>query len=283
MKKYSLLIIALIAITIDAKAQVDSIVTIPEIEIILSKKMMEGSALEKNKYLADIGMSESQNLILATNNSFYCIGYGGYVSRSVGKKSIKSFCIIGNDVYFADKNALYKIDTNDIESKVMSIPFTPQRMWAGKKMMYAVKTVGKESRIYAFLPNEYKTVCFYTASDTVICVKEFRKHIMALTNHSLLFIDAENRKYAETPIDNKVFGKLISIAFDEYWGAFYLATSQGVYRVYEKEVQMLCKDTGTLCYDKDGIIIFNAQDPYVIRLRNNLLYAPKKGVNIEIR
>ncbi len=283
-KSFALFVIAILATTnIFAQTQVKNERTREGIDVFLSQKTIENTELKRSKLLKNFGFSTSGVMVVATADRFYCIGYNTYVSRKVKGKKISSFCIIDEDVYFTSESTLYKIDTQNREQTVMKLPFSPQSLWAGKKLIYS-SYYKKEGLLYAISPKEKIKKIIYKTDSPIICVEELGSLICVLTGKSLTIINIKDMEYREIPIDTKELGTPISMSADETRGIIYFSTNNGSYRISKGNVQKVCNETGQLCYDEDGLIIFNSTDPYLIRLQSNLLYGPPTiGVPIEIK
>lgn len=253
------------------------------IDVFLSKEIMELRGWSNVKLVNGIGITDAQGLIVASPNCLYRIGYFAYQTRMIKDKKIESFCVVGSDAYYSSKSTLYKIDTNNVESQVMQLPFSPQALWAGQEMIYSAKSIGKENRLYVFSPELKKSKTIYTSDSKILYVDELGPIICVLTEKSLVMINTEKKQYIENPINTKNMGAVKSMTIDKRKGVFYFSTTQGIYRTFEGAMQKVCDMKGLLCYDRDGIIVFNADESYVIRLRNSLLYPPEKGVLIEIK
>ena len=252
------------------------------IDVFLSKEIMEAREMKNIKLVNSIGITDAQGLIVASPNFIYRIGYYAYQTRKVKNKTIESFCVVGSDVYYASKSKLYKIDTDNVETEVMPLPFSPKVLWAGQELIYAAKSIGKENRLYVFSPDQKKNKSIFTTESKILCVDELGAIICVLTDKSLVMINPDKKQYLENPINTMNMGELKSMAIDKRKGVFYFSSTQGIFRIYNESIQKVCDITGILCYDLDGMMVFNAEEPYIIRLRNNLLYPPAKGVPIEL-
>lgn len=261
-------------------SQADSTI---KVDAFLTKSIAKRTAMKSAKLLSDIAVSENQNLLLSSNNCFFCVGYGTYVSRKVTGKKIATFCILGNDVYFTNKSNLYKIGTDNNERRIMRLSFTPKKIWSGNHVIYASVQKGNGDRLYAIFPEKNKPIDFISTSSPIISVDEYGPIVFILTKRSLIMAFVEKATYTEVPINTESLGDLISLAIDKDNGTVYISSSNGVFLMNDGLFQKVCNDIGILCYDKDGMLIFNNKTPFVIRLRNNYLYPSPNGVVIEIK
>ena len=277
-------LLVLMLVVFGAKAQsydYDSVKV--DIDVFVSKEIAKGTELSKYPLLNDIDVSSSQVLVLASSNRFFYVGYGNYLSRKVTGKRISSFCVVGDDVYFSDKSNLYRVESDKGETKVMNLPFIPRKLWSGKQDIYAVSRKGGKDDVYVIFSKNWETINFFTSSSSVISIVEYKSLIFILTEKSIVMMNIKEKKYEEFPINLSETGKLLSMSIDKSTGSIYLSSTNGIYRIYEREFQKICNDVGVLCYDIDGMLIFDNKEPFVLRLRNSLLYPAPKGVVIEIK
>lgn len=89
------------------------------------------------------------------------------------------------------------------------------------------------------------------------------------------------QEYLDMPFQSKVMGTLMSMTIDIEAKAIYFSSDNGIYQLYDGKMQKICSDKGFLFYDSEGLVVYNTSVPYVIRLRNELLY-PQKEVIIDL-
>lgn len=252
-------------------------------DVVVSKDVIKGTALAKTTLLGDIASSSSQGVMLASSNSFFRVGNGKSSPRKVSGKKIVSFCIVDNNIYFTDKSNLYKIGTDNKETKVMQLPVAPRKIWSGKKVVYAVCRKGKTDNLYTIFPEQKKNILLFSTQSSILGVDELGSLIAVMTDNSLVMIDVKDKGFMTIPVNVEGIGQLLSLAVDKATGGIYLSASNGIYRLYDEHLQKISNDIGVLCYDKDRMLVFNNKEPYVIRLRNSFLYPKPQGVVIEIK
>ena len=209
-----------------------------KVDVFLSKSIVKQTELKGVKLLNDIAVSSSQNLLLASNNCLYCIGYGDYVARKVTGKRIITFCVLDNDVYFvSDKAYLFKIDTNNVESRIMKLQFTPQKTWSGYQMIYACAKQGKTSKLYAIFPARKAVYELYSSTASIVGVDEYGPIVFILTSRCIVVANMKDKVTTEIPIGTDKYGELKSLAIDKKTGGIYISTSKGIYRAFEGQFQ----------------------------------------------
>ena len=258
-----------------------NIIKSPRIDVFISPSVIKKTDFANSRFLQEIAITANQNLILASDSVFYNIGYGEYVACKFADRRISTFCAIGNDIYFADKYTIYRISENGDVEKCIDLSFVPNKLWSGKNALYAMcKDNGKEEYVvYALFPMNQKCLKVHTMSSPVVGIAELGQLLYVMSETNLQAISIKKQQYVDMPLKNKTLGKLLSMTINPITGAIFISSENGVYQMYNKNFQKICSDTGFLCYDTDGLVIYNLKVPYVIRLRNELLY-PQKEVKI---
>lgn len=256
-----------------------------KIDVFLSKSIVQNTKLQNVLFLNDIALTDNRNLYLASNNCFYRIGFGLFDEHIIKGKKITTFCSVGNNIFFADKKTLYIIDSNGKESVYVTLPQTPQKIWAGSSTIYwLTKQKNNTYKLYGLLINTKKNIEIWSSKRPVLDVAEFSGTITLLSDNKLYIIDINQKKQLELPLKQELLGKASNIAADNANGSIFISSATGTYMISQKKITKICKDSGLLCYDNDGLIIFTPNDKSLIRLRNEIIYTPEKskGVIIEI-
>lgn len=279
-----IMIIAALAFTSYGAIAQTNILKSPRIDAFITPSVINKKNLANSKFLQEIAITSNQNLILASDSTFYNIGYGEYVAWKFTDRSISTFCAIGNDIYFADKYTIYRVRENGDVEKCIDLSFVPNKLWSGKDVLYAMCKENKKEEyvVYAFFPKNQKCLKVHTMSSSVIGIAELGQLLYVMSETNLQAISIKKQQYVDMPLKNKTLGKLMSMAIDPVTGAIFISSENGIYQLYKKNIQKICSDKGFLCYDKDGLVMYNLKVPYVIRLRNELLY-PQKDVKIYLK
>lgn len=279
MNKYILCVIFTILMHLIVKGQ-DS----PNIEYLLSKKMLEESKIGSVTFLNEMLLTNGHFIVLADNNRFYFLGYGGAYSKEVYNSQIKSFCMIDNQLFYTNGNEIYALDLlKKKESKVFKLPFNTERIWAGKNLLYAVNKEEDKYLVYAI--DKRKKICveLFSTKSEIKDVDEYGRLIYVLTDSGLTMISLQHKKYLDIPLSAKKPEKMYSLAIDENNEAMYVSSETGIYRIYDNTFQKVCNDTGILCYDLNGLFVFNNSVPYIFKLNQDILYPQQTEVIIEIK
>lgn len=252
------------------------------IDVFLNKTITAGTELENVHFLDDIAVTRGQSMLLASSDAIYNIGYGAFTSCKMADKELSAFNILNDKIYFAAQSTLYRLNAGDKAKKVMELPFNPHRMWGGSEVLYAFASDTNRNSLYAIEPNKGECTKIFKAESPIVGVGEFGECLMILCEDGFYEFHVRKGEYIKLPYNRRALGKLCSMTIDTRTGTIYLSAENGVFRIYEKQVQKICGDTGTLFFDADGLLVFNAQSPYILRLANELLY-PDEKVIIQIR
>lgn len=254
-------------------------------DIFLSKDLAEQIGLTEHKLIPDISVSRSRTLVLATENAFVGIGYGDAAAMNVGDKRISTFCTVGDTIYFVNEQTIYLVDTLGNIKLLTELPFKPIRLWSGEKDIYTAGREGAMNNVYAVSTGKGRLTKFYSTEEPVVGIDEIGYLIYVLTDQNLTVVNIPKRKYAKVPLNRILLGDPRSLAIDRMRGAIYISSDKGVFRAYDGGLEKVCGGKGVVCYDEDGLLIFDSEAPGVIRLRNSILWESDrpKPVVVKIR
>lgn len=279
MNKYILCVIFTILMHLIVKGQ-DS----PNIEYLLSKKMLEESKIGSVTFLNEMLLTNGHFIVLANEKRFYFLGYGGAYSKDVQNSQIKSFCMIGNQLFFTNGNEIYDVDLlNKKESRVFKLPFYTDKIWSGKNLLYTVNKDKDKHSMYAI--DKRKKICIelFSTNSEIKDIVEYGSLIYVLTDSGLTMLSLQDEKYLDIPLSTKKPEKMYSLAIDELNDAMYVSSESGIFRIYDNTFQKVCNDTGILCYDVNGLFVFNNSVPYIFKLNQDVLYPQQTEVIIDIK
>lgn len=254
------------------------------VDWILSDNMIENSSISKHPLLDDIGITPGQFLVLAQKHAFFFVGYGGAMSMDMPNKDISTFCVVGNEIYFANGQNLCCV--NLLKAKTINefkLHFTPLRMWGGTNLVYASEYRDNKYLLYAI---QYeKKICFEIVGldSPIVSVAEYDDALYVITTKKLYSISLKGQKCLEMPVKIPKEEVLMSLTFDVDKSTLYLSSNKGIYRVFNKQFQKVCDDTGIIRYDGEGLVVFNSQLPCIFRLRDDILYPKPNEIRIEIK
>lgn len=280
MAKIRICIILIIVGALNIFAQVNNIEN-AKIDVFLDPTIIKSTELENVSFLNHIGISANQNLIIASNDAFYSIGYRDYVIYKTSKE-ISSFCFVGNEFFYSNNNALYKITDSGEEKKVTDLDFSVKQLWSGNDVIYAVSSVNTDNIIYAILPKTGKWVKVHTIQHPILGISQLGTVLFVLHENGLQSLFVKEKKVVDVPFKTKKIGKIVSMAINQRKGCIYIASENGVYKLYKKKMELIYNGTGILCDDLDGLLIFNPNVPLLLRLRNETLYS-NDSITIEIK
>lgn len=254
-------------------------------DILLSRQMIEAAHIKHIDFLDNICVTDSRRIMLASKDSLYLIGYGGYVSYKPKSGNISLFTMTGDNVYYLNNRKLIELASPNGEKTVMTLSFSPKKVWAGKDVIYASNFEKGKYGLWAIFPSDRVQKKILPLNHPPIGVFEHGGVIYVITTKELLLLVVGTNKYATISFPQEIFSQVNSAAIDHQREALYLSSDKGLFRFYENEFQKVSNDKGNLYYDQDGLLIFDVSQTSIIRIRNNFLYQKKerKEVIIELQ
>lgn len=280
--KRSTIFIWLFAVTITSLGQERSMAFFDNL---LSRQILKAAHIGQISLIDNICVTESRRIMLASKDSLYLIGYGGYVSYRPKEGNISLFTTSGNNAYYLNNRKLINLSSQNGEKTVMTLSFSPKKVWAGREVVYASSIEKGKYGLWAVFPSNRLQKKLHLLNDQPVSVFEHGGIIYVVTSKELLLMVIGANQYATIPFPQKLFSQVYSAAIDHQRETLYLSSDKGLFRFYEKEFQKVSNDNGTLCYDQDGLLLFNDKEPSIMRIRNNFLYPEKevKEVIIELK
>lgn len=254
-------------------------------DILLSGQMMKAGHIKHIDFIDNVCVTGSRHIILASKDSLYLVGYGGYVSYKPKAGNVSLFTTLGDNAYYLNNRKLIELTSQNGEKTVMTLSISPRKVWAGKDVIYVSSFEKGKYGLWAIFPSNQVQKKILSLNHQPVSVFEHRGVIYVITTKELLLLIIGADKYATIPFPKTLFSQVNSAAIDHQREALYLSCENGLFRFYENEFQKVSNDTGSLCYDQDGLLIFDVSKSSIIRIRNNFLYPEKekKEVIIELR
>ena len=280
-KKFSLLLLLYLVHNVSVAQSIDTANYIAD--VFLTHELSEQMGLTKHRLLDEISISRSQTILVATDKAFICIGYGNAVLMNAGNDHISSFCTVGDSIYFVDSTRMFLVDSIGNIKPITNLPFKPIHIWSGENDIYTAGHEDSIYNVYAVSKNRGRLTKFYSTNEPIIGIDELGYLIYVLTERHLTVVNIPGRHYVELQLDSMLFEKPCSLSIDRDRGAIYIASSKGVFRAYESQMDLVCRQSGIIYYDKDGLLIYDSQVPSIVRIRNNVLWESEKPKPVVVR
>lgn len=254
-------------------------------DILLSGQMIKAGHIKHIDFIDNVCVTGSRHIILASKDSLYLVGYGGYVSYKPKAGNVSLFTTLGDNAYYLNNRKLIELTSQNGEKTVMTLNSSPKKVWAGKDVIYASNIAKGKYDLWAIFPSNQVQKKILSLNNQPVGVFEHGGVIYVITTKELLLLVVGAGKYATIPFPQKIISQVNSAAIDYQRDALYLSCDEGLFRFYENEFQKVSNDKGILCYDKDGLLVFDVSQTSIIRIRNNFLYPEKerKEVIIELK
>lgn len=254
-------------------------------DLLLSKPMLEAAHGKNIKLLDNICLTSQRTLVLASQDSLYFLGYGGCLSYAPKDKHITAFCVTPKGLFYSNRDRLMQIVVGDNaeESLATILPFVPAKLWGGQQVIYASVQNGAKYDLYVLSPNGLRQKKLLELGAPVVSVLELGSNIHIVTNRELLVLNSRNGACVTVPLDGALVKDIRSALIDRETGWLYVTCANGLFGLLPEGLQKICNDTGTLCYDQEGFVLFDASQSSVIRLRKNLVKPQQKEVIIELK
>ena len=252
---------------------------------LLSRQILEAAHTKQIAFIDNICVTDSRRIMLASKDSLYLFGYGGYVSYKPKTGNVSLFTTSGDNAYYLNNRKLIELSPQNGEKMIMTLSTSPKKIWGGKDVVYVSSIEKGKYGLWAIFPSSRIQKKLLLLSNQPVNVFEHSGIIYVVTSKELLMMVVDANQYATVPFPQNLFSQVYSAAIDHQREALYLSSNKGLFRFYEKKFQKVSNDNGTLCYDQDGLLLYNNKEPSVMRIRNSFLYPKKdtKEVIIELR
>ncbi|MDR0874100.1 MAG: hypothetical protein LBN27_11645 [Prevotellaceae bacterium] len=240
-------------------------------EILLNSKMLK--PFEEISFVSSMDITPDGFVLLSTDKQFYILGKGGMLPLSEKmQERINAFSITTDNVLmFACGKELCYLDSIGKRSKLFDLPDNEMRLQAGADVLYLYGKDKDKYVIYVLMQGaKYLTLLEYPAPIT--SVLELEGNVLFAAGNKIILVDINGRKTDNLLILPNENDSIISMTNDFVHHTLYFSTNHSVYRVKGKTVECISEDVGgILKYDGEGLLIFNNEEKYLVRLRNKIL------------
>ena len=254
--------------------QTDSIHT----EIFLDSKLLKDLSIDE-KFINSIEYTPDGFILLASGNQFYLLGGGGLApvfENWNNKDSIESFTVTPDSILaVVSGKTLYQADTDTSFVKIADIPDNNMGITSKYDNIYMYdRTLRNKKKDYSIyqLSREGEITTLVTIRTPVLSVFERPSQLIFSTNNILFSVDTKTKELFQIfslPPENDI----ISIVGDTIHRALYFSTNEAIYRIRNTQLELVNDEFGgILKYDGEGLLIFNPNENFIVRFRNNILY-----------
>lgn len=237
-------------------------------EVLLTSKMLTDIQFS-GTFISDLDITSSQFVLLATNNRFYLLGWGGV--QAVGQElqnSISSFAYTpDNFLMIVHNKDLCSLDSLGNLSRLFGLPEQSMGISAGENAMY-VYDRNREMPKHALyvLARGGKYAKLFEVPEPISSVIEKNNSILFATNNKLFGFNLTTKELKVLTVLPKD-KEIKSITVDTTGNIIYVSTESSVYALKDSVSVMITNELGgVLRFFDDGLIVFNAEKKLLIRI-----------------
>ncbi|MFH1320096.1 MAG: hypothetical protein ABII90_05510 [Bacteroidota bacterium] len=237
-------------------------------EILLSSKMLNDIQLNE-KYTNSLGITSNRLILLSTNDRFYLLGWGGI--EAYGHKvaaTINSFAFTTDGFLMTVRNKeLCYLDSLGNLSKLFGLPNEGMGISAGKYVMYVYDRDKNQTKYALYLiAKGGKYAKLFEVPKPIQSVVEINNSLMFATGSALYLYNMKSKKLKAIVALPK-YEEIKSIAVDSLSNRIYFSTENAIYALKDSSAALVTdKFGGTIRFFNGGLIVFNPEKKFVIRI-----------------
>lgn len=245
----------------------------------MNLRMLRQAKMGNLVFLDNVCRTDGGFFILSTADQAYLLGLGGIgaISQKDDKK-INSFTLVDGILFAIRGRELCYLDTTDRFVSYKKLPHLNMKIYNGTNGIYLTGRVKsrKGESIYAIRKSDDAFIRLIDVPTTISAVTEFGPYIIFATANSIYGLDTSSKKvFKIIELPNKR-EYIISLIYDKINDYIYFSSKKGIYRIEENGINCLNNNAGgVLCYDPDGLVVFNVGQKEMYRLRNSILLQKK--------
>ena len=256
------------------------------VDVLLDSAFLKKLSVSE-KFINVVDYTADGFLLLSSPNQFYLLGIGDLIpvfEKWTGEGIIESFAVTTDDsLLLISGKTLYKVYSEPSFIKVTDIPDNNMGITSKHKDIYVFdRTLKSDKRDYSIyqVSEDGGITPLVSMPAPILSVFEQPSRLVFSVNNILFGIDVKTRILFQIFV-LKGRDDIISIVADTINHAFYFSTNNAIYRMKEGLFESISEDLGgILRYDGEGLLVFNPEKQFIIRLRNNLLYPTKDDKDI---
>lgn len=244
-------------------------------DVMMNVRMLRQAKKVNLVFLDNVCRTDNGLYILSTADQAYLLGVGGIgaISQKDNKK-INSFALVDGLLYSVRGRELCYLDTMARFVTYKKLPHYNMKIYNGTNGIYltgSTKTRRGES-IYVIRKSDDAFIRLIDVPTSVSAVTEYGPLIIFATMNSIYGLDTSSKKvFKMVELPNKK-EHIMSLIYDKLNDYIYFSSKKGIYRIDEKGINCLNNTVGgVLCYDPDGLVVFNVEKKEMYRLRNSIL------------
>lgn len=272
MKKFAGYIVSFLLLSVAGFAQNNEPTATQKADIFLSKDMLKSKP--NVSFVRSFDYTPDGFVFLSTGKNFVFLGNGGFLPYFTSNVTVSCFALSGTNVLTAISGKQYGIfNEKGTFVKICDLPRANMRIAHGSEAVY----------VYDSQKNAKNNYCVYAIFDDatysvlarmkipISSVYEPRNGTLFIaTSNELYFADFQKKNITKitTLATND---DILSIAINPIDGMIYFSTAKQIFRLNGNAIEPVIELGGLLKYTKDGLLVFQPENKFMCRLRNNIL------------
>lgn len=237
-------------------------------EVLMSTKMLNDIHLHPT-FINSVNITSKRHILLSTNDQFYILGWGGitpFGNKSTGDISSFSFTPDSLLLIIRNKEVCY-FDSLGNLSKLYNLPNLNMGIIAGKTNMYVYdRNTEKSNKALYLIAQGGNYAKLLEVTTPIQSVEEYNNTLLFSSGSALYQFDLKSKALkalASLPADKTIK----SLTIDKPNNRIYFSTDSMICALKDTDKVLITdKFGGTLRYFNEGLIVFNAEKNFLIRL-----------------
>ena len=238
-------------------------------ELLLDKQMVDSMQFD-TPLLTSFQITSDHHLLLASENQFYLLGWGGI--QTIGERisnSISSFEYTSDSTLMViQNNQLSYIDSLGNSKKLYELPYRNMKIAAGDNVMYIYdqnEYVTKHP-VYVLAKGGRYIELMETPS-LISAITEKDKYLLFASENVLFLLNINTKDLVSLAVLPDKSQRIISIATDPLSNNIYFSTEKAIYMLKEKGFGCVTEDfSGVIKFSNNSLFVFNPAKKFLIRI-----------------
>lgn len=264
----SIFLLFIVSVLIAPSASLSSNSDSLRIEILLNSKIAAANNLNQ-KFTPSLEITTKNLILLSSSDQFFLLGWGGI--QTAGKKvagPISTFAFTSDSLLMVirDKELCAFTDAGELSS-LFTLPNESMGISAGKHVIYLYdRKPGLKRNALYLVARGKKYDKLLELGTPFYSVLEYDNSLIFSAQNGVFQFDVKNKSLkalAVLPSGNEVR----SVAIDSSTNRIYFSSQNSLYTIKDSSILLLSDAFyGTLKYFRDGLIVLNPEEKYVIRI-----------------
>lgn len=251
-------------------------------DILLNSKMLESINLTVD-FIPSFDITPDDVALLYAPNQFYVLGWGGLLPLGAKiKGDIADFAITPNHLIMTiSEDYICRIDSNGNLIKDLKLPNKNMKLSAGKEVMFVMdQNENLEKKSVYLMARGGKYAHLFDTDSPINSLIELNDSLIFASKNGIFSYDYKTKavRYITSIDENKT---IKSISADTTNHIIYFSTNNAIYSYINYKPVIISEQFGGLLkFYKNGLMIFNSENSFFMRIENmnELIIAKTKEV-----